>query len=209
MKKTLILPAILIACVLHAQIGVKAGVNFANVTGASSINSSSQSGFLAGLYMAPPSKGVMGFRTELIFSKQGYNYQTNTNTGNVNLDYIILPQLMCINLTKFVQLQFGGQMAFLINSKVDSSNAPSTATESSTMDLYNKFDYGYAVGAEIHPVAGLVLGARYNVSLGDMYKQQTYPGAMPSFIPKVDTKNNVVQLFVGWTFGKTSTPKKQ
>src|SRR3954452_3521912 len=100
MKKTLILPAILIACVLHAQIGVKAGVNFANVTGASSINSSSQSGFLAGLYMAPPSKGVMGFRTELIFSKQGYNYQTNTNTGNVNLDYIILPQLMCINLTK-------------------------------------------------------------------------------------------------------------
>jgi hypothetical protein len=209
MKKVLLLPGILIGCLLHAQFGVKTGVNFANVTGASSINSSNQTGFMIGAYVAPPSTGLMGFKTELIYSKQGYNYQTSTNTGNVNLDYILMPQLMCINLTKFVQLQFGAQMAFLINANVDSSNSTNAGSSSEAMDLYNKFDYGYAIGGEVHPVKGLVLGARYNVSLGDMYKTQTYPGAMPSFIPKVDAKNNVVQLFVGWTFGKTSTPKKK
>jgi hypothetical protein len=209
MKKLLILPAIFISCLLHAQFGVKAGVNFANVTGASSINSSNQTGFMVGAYIAPPSKGLMGYKTELIFSKQGYNYQTSTNTGNVDLDYILLPQLMCINLTKFVQIQFGAQMAFLLNAKVDSSNSTNSDSGAEAMDLYNKFDYGYSIGGEIHPVKGLVLGARYNVSLGDMYKTQTYSGAMPSFIPKVDTKNNVVQVFVGWTFSKTSTQKKQ
>src|SRR6476620_10864173 len=106
MKKLLILPAICISCLLHAQFGVKAGVNFANVMGASSINSSNQTGFMVGAYMAPPSTGIMGFKTEIIYSRQGYNYQTSTNTCNVNLDYILMPQLMCINITKFVQLQF-------------------------------------------------------------------------------------------------------
>jgi hypothetical protein len=208
MKKLLLSLAITIPFCFYGQIGIKGGLNFANVTKASSINSSSRTGFMAGIFMAPPSTGVMGFRTELIYSKQGYNYKTSTNTGNVNLDYIILPQLMCINLTKFVQLQFGGQMAFLLNAKVDSSNGTDNSTGSQAMDAYNKFDYGYAIGGEIHPFKGLIIGARYNVSLGDMYKNMDYTtGAMPSFIPKVDTKNNVVQLFIGWTFGKQ--PKKQ
>src|SRR5206468_3784320 len=120
MKKILFACFLILPWYLHAQFGIKGGLNFANVTNASSINSSSQTGFVIGGYLAPPSKGVMGFRTELLFSKQGYNYQTNTNTGNVDLNYILFPQLMCINLTKFVQLQFGAQMAILLNASVDS-----------------------------------------------------------------------------------------
>jgi hypothetical protein len=214
MKKILFLLGLATPFSLLAQIGVKAGVNFANVTDASSINSSSSTGYMVGLYMAPPSKGVMGFRTELIFSRQGYDYKSSTNTGSVDLDYIILPQLMCINITKFFQLQFGGQIAFLMNAKVDSSNHTGNPTTDQVMDFYNKFDYGYAIGAEVHPFKGLIVGARYNVSLGEMYKTENYtgttpgsmPGTMPSFIPDINPKNNVVQLFVGWTFGKQ--PKK-
>jgi len=206
--------AILLPLFSLAQFGIKAGVNFANVTNASDINSSSESGFLVGVFLAPPSKGVMGFRTELIYSRQGYNYKTNTNTGTVNLDYILLPQLMQINITKFFSIQAGFQMAFLINAKVDSTTTGGSSNPyGAIMDYYNKFDYGVAGGIEVHPFKGLLVGARYNLSLGNLYKDpssyETSGGQPPSFIPQVDAKNNVVQLFVGWIFGNNSSKKKQ
>ncbi len=75
------------------------------------------------------------------------------------------------------------------------------------MDLYNRMDYGYALGAEIHPVAGLIFGVRYNVSLAKIYKDiQSFQ--RPSFSSE-DAKNNVVQLSVGWRFGKTANKKNK
>ena len=60
------------------KIGFKAGLNFANVINASSINSSSRTGYMIGGYIAPKPKKSFGYRTELILSRQGYNYKTNT-----------------------------------------------------------------------------------------------------------------------------------
>src|SRR4051794_26174764 len=85
--------------------GIKGGLNFANVTGTSSINNSSRTGFMAGVFLAPASKKLLSYRTEIIFSRQGYDFKTNTQTGAVNLNYIIMPHLIGINITKFVQLQ--------------------------------------------------------------------------------------------------------
>lgn len=203
MKKIIFVFLLVFPVCIFAQIGLKAGLNFANVTKASSVNNSSRSGFHAGIFLAPPSR-VLGSRTELLFSRQGYNYKTGTNTGNVNLDYIMLPQYMTINITKYFQIQLGGQMAFLLNAKVDSSASnESSASGNKIMDYYNKFDYGYGGGIEIHPVKGLLIGARVNISLGNLYKNigDTSGGAKPSFIPKVDVKSNVFQVFAGWKFG--------
>ncbi len=212
MKKIIFGLLLIFPCSLFAQIGIKAGINFANVTKVSSINNSSESGFHAGIFLAPPSKGIMGFRTELIFSKQGYNYKTATNTGIVNLDYIMLPQYICINITKYFQIQFGGQMAFLINAKVDSTSTGGTGygSGSQILDLYNKFDYGYGGGIEIHPVKGLIIGARANISLSNLYNfDNITTGTTPSFIPKIDVKNNLFQIFTGWKFGGNKNQKKE
>ncbi len=188
-------------------IGLKAGLNFANVTNASNINNSSRSGFMAGLFLAPQSKSILSSRTEIDYSRQGYDFKTGTNTGNVNLDYIIIPQLMGINITKFIQIQLGAQMAFLINAKADTTtNTGMSNPYSGIMSYYNKFDYGFAVGGEIHPVSGLLIGARYNISLGKLYNT-TATGQLPTF-DKSDLKNNVVQIFAGWKFGGNSSKKK-
>lgn len=195
---------------LHAQIGLKAGLNFANVSNASSINSSSRSGFMVGVFIAPPAKSIIASRTEIIYSKQGYDFKTSSKTGSINLNYIIIPQLIGINITKFVQLQFGAQMAFLLNAKADSTNTTTSGgmpgPYASIMNYYNKFDYGYALGGEIHPFKGLLIGARYNVSLSKLYKSME-TGQTPSFTAS-DAKNNVVQLFAGWTFGNQQSKKK-
>jgi len=189
----------------HLGIGLKAGLNFSNITNAKSFNNSSRTGFMAGVFIAPPSKSILSSRTELIFSRQGYDFKTNTANGNVNLNYLIIPQLMGINITKYVQLQLGFQMAYLLNAKADSTSSfPPGNPAAKIMDYYNRFDYGAAGGIEIHPVSGLLIGARYNVSFGDMYKNistvQNGNTQPPSFFPSVDAKNNVVQIFIGWQF---------
>lgn len=212
MKKIIIFLIITCPYVLIAQIGIKAGVNFANVTNASSINANSQSGFHAGVFMSSGTKGIIGFRTELLYSKQGYNYKTSTNTGNVNLNYIMFPQMMAINITKFIQLQLGGQIAFLMNASVDSAtNGTSTNPYEDVMSYYNKIDFGYGGGVEIHPFKGLLVGARVNISLTNLYADlgTTPPGDIPSFIPDIDVKNNLFQVFAGWTFGGSQSKKQK
>jgi len=201
MKKSIVFLLLCFSFFAQAQIGIKAGLNFANVSKASSINSSSRSGFHAGILFAPASKKIIGSRTELLFSRQGYDYKTSTNTGKVSLDYIMLPQSMSINITKYVSLLVGAQMAFLVNAKADTTTSNgSTNSYEEIMDFYNRFDYGFGVGAEIHPFKGLLVGAKYNISLGKLYKD-AQSGQMPSFA-SIDAKNNLVQIFAGWKFGK-------
>jgi hypothetical protein len=186
--------------------GLKGGVNFANVTNTSSINSENRTGYMVAGFLSPQFSRGQGFRTEIVFSQQGYNYTTNTNEGNVKLNYLLLPQLYTFNLGKVVQLQVGGQVAFLLNAVVDSlhtvtgSNAYQKAT-----DYYNKFDYGLAAGFELYPAKGLLIGARYNLSFAKTYDEEQQSNPMlplPPFIPPPGTngKNNVVQLFAGYRF---------
>lgn len=178
------------------KIGFKAGLNFANVINASSINSSSRTGYMIGGYIAPKPKKSFGYRTELILSRQGYNYKTNTNTGVVNLDYLILPQLVTLNFSKYVQLHAGGQIAFLLNANVDSTGSGS----GSLFDYFNKFEYGVAGGIELYPLKGFFVGGRINLSLNNVNKTPPPGGSWPDFIPRLDAKNNVVQLYTGWRF---------
>ena len=213
MKKIMLSLLLILPCFLFAQLGLRAGINFANVTKASSINNSSRSGFNAAIFLAPKSKGILGSRTELIFSRQGYSYKTGTKTGNVNLDYIMMPQYMAINITKYFTILLGAQMAYLLNAKADSSNNNGNGGEyGGIMSYYNRFDYGYGGGIEIHPVSGLMIGGRVNISLGNLYKNFSDPssgsGTPPSFVPKVDVKNNLFQIYAGWKFGGNKKKKK-
>jgi hypothetical protein len=184
----------------HAGIGLKAGLNFANVTSASGINAGSRSGFVAGVFFGSPPMGLMGFRSEFLFSRQGYDFGSNTTTGSVQLDYIIMPSLMVINLGKIAQIQAGAQVSYLLKANVAGASTGDPATDK-IMDLFNRFDYGLAGGLEITPFKGFLIGARINLSFGNMYKDPTtFAGGTPSFFPSVDAKNNVFQLYTGYQF---------
>ena len=188
-------------------LGVKAGFNFANVTNASSINSSSRAGVNAGLFFDPSSK-ILGSRTELNYSRHGFNYVAATSTGSVNLDYIQLTQMMAIHITSYVELQLGGYTSYLLHVKSDSGQmSTGNAMADQVLNYYNRFDYGFGGGVEIHPVLGLLIGARYSLSFNNLFKQSTDVSTLgqgqPSYVPysgSMNFKNNVVQLFVGYRF---------
>lgn len=184
----------------RAGIGLKAGLNFANVTSASSINAGSRSGYVVGVFIGTPPMGLLGFRTELLFSRQGYDFSANMTTGSVKLDYILLPSMMVINLGGIAQIQAGAQVAYLLRGNVEGASTGDPAADK-ILDLFNRFDYGLAGGVEITPFKGFLIGARLNISLGNLYKDpSTFSGGTPSFFPSVNAKNNVVQLYTGYQF---------
>jgi hypothetical protein len=188
-------------------LGIKVGLNFTNVTGTSSISNSSETGYQVGLFLDPKSNSLLGSRTELVYSHQAYSFSSGTTTGTNYLNYIMLAQLMAINITHFVQIQIGTQIAYLLNAKSDSNKASTGYAQADQLiDYYNRFDFGFSGGLEVRPFMGFLIGARYNLSLTNLYKIPTsIPSGTepPSFIPSagdVNFKNNLLQIYLGYRF---------
>jgi hypothetical protein len=184
-----------------SKLGVKVGTNWSYLTGKSAgFNQNTHTGFMVGAYYAPTSNG-RGFRTEIVFSRQGYSYDDGGKNTEVLNDYIYLPQLKTFTIGKVFQLQLGGQIGFLLNATKNTGSKDSSITA-----LMNRFDYGFAGGAEIYPFKGLLIGGRYNLGLGKMYKQydSSTPSSSPYPLPfnpeTTNFKNGVVQLYIGWRF---------
>ena len=186
-------------------IGLRAGLNFANISHASDLNGSSQTGYHVGLFFSPPGR-VLAPYTELVFSRQGYDAATGETTASTKLDYLYFQQLMAINITKYVQLQLGAYSGYLLNAKKDSSSnqaaldSAGLGSYGSLLSSFNRFDYGATGGIEIHPIGGLLIGARYNLSFNGLYKQALTPQPGSASSPTINPKNNVIQLFVGYRF---------
>jgi opacity protein-like surface antigen len=209
---TLLLLIILSPALANAQLGLKAGLNFTNVTNVSSVNNQSSSGFNVGIFYTTPYTRVIGSKTELVFSRQGYNYETGSVSGKVNLDYIMLPTYMCINITKYFQIQVGMQFGYLMNATADSTTKIPGGISGSVSDVtsfYNRFTYSVGGGVEVHPFKGLLVGARLNIGLNNLYKMpdlttltaMTNTNTTPSFVPEVNIKSNLLQIYLGWRFG--------
>ena len=182
------------------KFGLKVGTNWSWLTGSSQgFSSDTKTGFMIGGFYASTSSG-MGYRSEVIFSRQGYSYEDGGKNTDVLNDYIYLPQLTTFTLGKVAQLQLGAQIGFLLNAKKQTEEGDSSITS-----LMNRVDAGFAGGLEIYPFKGLILGTRYNLGLGKMYKQdyQTQaqnPYPLPFNPETTNFKNGVLQLFVGWRF---------
>jgi len=185
-----------------SKIGVKVGYNFSYVTGTESgFDPKQNNGYMISVAFSPSSNNGIGYRSELVYSKQGYSFDDGGKTTDVMNDYLYMPHLMTYTIVKIVQLQAGGQIGVLLNSKKTSGSMDSTIT-----DLMNRFDYGFAGGVEIYPFKGLIVGGRYNLGLGKLYKTTyepttpTTPYPLPFDPSTTNLKNGVFQFFIGYRF---------
>ncbi len=200
MRKLLLIFFLIAPALLKAQltVAVKAGLNLANISNTSGISTSNYTGYMIGGYISPKQKKIVGFRSEIMLSRQGYDYSTGTQTGKVNLDYLLLPQLIVLKFTKKFQVQVGGQAAFLLNAGVDSTGG--SGNNGSLFDYFKRFDYGVVGGLEVSPLSGFFIGSRINISLRNLKKNASGGRSNPGFIPKDLIRNNVLQLYLGWRF---------
>jgi hypothetical protein len=180
------------------KFGFKAGYNWSYITGSSEgFNKDTRDGFMVSAFFAPPAKGV-GYRTELVFSRQGYTYDDGGKNTDVALDYIYLPQLTTYTIGNRLQLQLGAQLGLLLNAK-----KVSETQDSSILGIMKRIDYGFAAGLELYPFKKLIIGGRYNLGLGKLYKQ-TYDSPNPYPLPfnpeTANFKNSMIQVFAGYRF---------
>jgi hypothetical protein len=181
------------------QLGLKAGYNWSYLTGKKEgFKPGNQTGFMASVFLSPRSK-FFGYRTELVFSRQGYSFDNGGTNVDVLSDYIYMPQLTTFTIGKYVQLQAGAQIGYLLKSQAASAKKDTTIT-----GLMNRFDYGFASGLEIYPFKGTIIGARYNLGLGKLHKRYesmaTNPYPLPFNPETTNFKNALFQLFIGYKF---------
>ena len=181
------------------QAGFKAGYNWSYLTGKKEgLKPGNQTGFMASVFMAPSNKGI-GYRTEIVFSRQGYSFDEGGKNTDVMNDYVYLPQLTTFTIGKHVQLQAGGQIGYLIKSEASTEKKDTTIT-----GLMNRFDYGFAAGLEIYPFKGLIIGTRYNLGLGKLHKKYESMASNPYPLPfnpeTTNFKNGLFQMFIGYKF---------
>jgi hypothetical protein len=182
--------------------GLKVGTNWSYLNGSTQgFKPNNRTGFMVSAFYAPTSRTGRGFRSEIVFSRQGYSFDNGGKNTEVLNDYIYLPQMATFGIGKFFQLQAGAQIGVLLNSKISNG-----AKDSSVTSFMNRIDYGFAAGVELNPVKGFLIGGRYNLGLGKLYKQyeQSSTTPMPFPLPfnpdKTDMKNGVVQVFIGYRF---------
>ena len=187
MKKILLLAAILLSAsaVVQAQsikLGLKAGLNYANQTGAAiTVNSKNFqkeaiSSYHAGLVAEINLFEGLALQPELLYSTQGATYKNALGDITNEVGYLSIPIMIKINLSKSISLELGPQASFLLSEK-----------DNVDLGKSNTFDFGVAGGLGLKVTKSLFLQARYGLGLTEISKE-------------AQTKNSVVQVSAGLLF---------
>ena len=163
---------------LHAQdnvtteFGVKGGLNMSNLYTDDADDENVLFGFNAGVYATLPVSDFVAIQPELLFTTRGSKLEYNNALaqGNVKLklNYIELPLLVRVNITKNFNIHAGGYASYLVSAK-STGDGDFEFEDQYDTDDFNKFDAGIAagVGLDFNPIS---VGLRYNYGLTTIEK---------------------------------------
>ena len=149
------------------QIGVKAGVNYANVYDAQGedFNADGKFGFVAGAFMSIPLSATFGVQPEVLFSQKGFNAKGSILGSAYSLtrttNYIDVPIYFTIKPMSTLTLLVGPQFAFLTKQKdVFENNITSFEVEEEFKnENLRKNILGVSLGINLN-ISKIVLGVR-------------------------------------------------
>ncbi|WP_395049912.1 porin family protein [Flavobacterium sp.] len=180
MKKTILVTVLLLALSINVQaqilqLGVKAGINYANYSG-SSIQTDAITSYHGGLVAEIKLLDKFAIQPELLYTTQGATYKTALGDFKNELGYIAIPVLAKIYLGKSLSLEFGPQASFLLSEKnnFDASNS-------------NTFDFAVDGGLGLKLTKHIFIEGRYVLGLTEVSTN-------------AQSKNSVLQLSAGLMF---------
>jgi hypothetical protein len=222
MKKIILLLS-LITCVStncfsqKTSAGVKAGVNFSNLSNAG--NTEALTGFTGGVFFVHSIVEHFGVSAELLYSGEGAKNTFEQSVGNsvvrnenrLRLNYLRIPLLANVFFGQLgdqlrPKLILGPSFGFLLGAKnvsriitTEGSSVSETEHVNTDKDSYSGFDIGAIIGAGLNYKAGertwLNLDARYHIGASDINEVKLQNGDA--------VKNNVFSVSVGLAFGLT------
>ena len=192
---------------LHAQdtnvtteFGVKGGFNMSNFLSDNdeATDENILYGFNAGVYATLPISDFVAIQPEILFTTRGskleYNSDIASGDAKFKLNYIEVPLLVRVNITKNFNLQAGGYASYLVSSKVTGEGTVDFEEPVDTDDL-NKFDAGIAagVGVDFSPIS---IGVRYNYGLTKVGKERSDGFGGTYTFP--DAKNSNLSVYLSY-----------
>ena len=145
--------------------GIKGGYNLASVNFDGNGETDQRNGFHIGVYGESFISNSFSIQPELMYSQQGYEIKNANGTFTQKLDYINLPIMLKAYPSKNFFLEAGPQVGLAISHKEVYEGFINATQEYDP----NKFDYGVNFGAGFKTDAGISLGVRYHLGLGDLY----------------------------------------
>jgi len=148
------------------QFGVKAGANFANVSGdgTQGVSTSTLVGFNGGVFLGLGFTDNLSLQPELVYSGQGFKETESGTTGTQTENYINVPVLLKYKLPIGLYFQTGPQVGFLMSAKAKASGYSVDDKAS-----FKSVDFAWAVGAGFQiPATQLGIDLRYNIGLANI-----------------------------------------
>jgi len=197
MKKLMVfsLAVLMSSAVAQAQelgIGVKGGLNFANIDRSSSVgeNYKNRTGYHFGAF-ALIKLSKIGIQPEVLFSKQGSHVTFNSQDVKQNYSYINIPIILKLYTIAGINIQVGPQFGFLSSAKEETTINNVKSTDDIKSELKSS-DISAALGLGWDLPFGLSIDARYNLGLTKINDDSSQQA----------TKNQVIQVSVGYKLFK-------
>ena len=173
---------------MNPSFGVKGGVNFATITGDDIDSPDSRTSFHVGALVEFPMSEMFSIQAEALYSGKGFDFDFAGGDGDkaeLQLDYIDVPVLAKIYVTRGLSIEVGPQFSFLVNEEFDFN--PNSDDGDIDMDEAESFDIGLAAGLTFQTDMGLFATGRYTYGLSEVYKD-------------ADIHHSVFQIGIGYKF---------
>ena len=168
----------------HFELGVKAGANISNFTGASNaadVKAKTLVGFHGGGFVSLFVGDIFAVQPEVLFSTQGAKIENTVGSTDYKLDYINIPVMLKLRSPGGFFVEAGPQIGFKVHeTKYGTSE-----------DFAKSTDFSIAGGLGYHSSIGLGIGARYTAGISKLGNVSS------SSTP--DWKNGVIQISLFYT----------
>lgn len=172
----------------QVQFGVKAGANFATITGSGTNGAQTKVDFNGGAFARVPLFNSFFLQPELVYSGQGAKSTVNEGDFTVNQSYLNVPVLFQYHHASGLFAETGPQVGFLL-----AANVKAGGTSQNIKSSYKSTDFSWAFGAG-YQLSSIPAGinARYNLGLTNIAAQAEAGQSV---------KNSVFQVGLFYLFG--------
>ncbi len=169
--------------------GPKVGLNVTNVTHSDGDNKLSIN---AGVFAAYRLNDWLGIQTELLYSRQGWRDKVDIDgddnvKAHFRVNYLNIPVLARFYVWEGLSVDLGPQIGIGLNAKQKYKYNGSTVKDK-IHDL-NTIEFSFDMGLSYEFDYGLILSARYNLGLSNVFGKDTFGD---------DNKNHVFQVSLGY-----------